>query len=134
MLVYAVGGEHPLRAAARAIVDAVTEGRSRATTTIEVVQEFARARARWHGRAEARVDAIRYATLFAPLLSQEVADLEAGLALFERYERLGSFDAVLAATAMRVAPSAFVSADRAFDDVEGLPFVGLASARAAGLV
>jgi len=128
VLVYAVGVEHPLRRPATGLVERIAEGRIRATTTIEVVQEFAHVRARRHGRADAVALARHYATLLAPLLVTEAADLEDGLRLFAWNDRLGSFDAVLAAATARVDPHVLVSSDRAFADVEGLRFVDLAEA------
>ncbi len=127
VLVYAVGGEHPLRGPAEAVVEAATEGRIRATTTIEVVQEFAYARARRYGRRNAVTLGRKYATLLSPLLVTEQADLEDGLRLFARYDGLGSFDALLAAVARRVQPEAFVSSDRGFSGVHNLRFVELGS-------
>lgn len=45
--------------------------------------------------------------------------MQRGLALFEHAERLGAFDAVLAATASAAGAEALVSADAAFSAVEG---------------
>jgi predicted nucleic acid-binding protein len=45
-------------------------------------------------------------------------DLNEGLRLFARSDRLGAFDAVLAATARGVNATAIVSADRAFADAD----------------
>ena len=127
VLVYAVGREHPLRRPAEAVVGAATEGRIRATTMIEVVQEFAHVRARHYGRRNAVALARNYATLLAPLLVTEPGDLEAGLRLFARHEGLGAFDALLAAVAKRVEPTAFVSSDRGFRGVRSLRYVELGS-------
>lgn len=128
VLVYAVGVEHPLRRPATGLVARIADGRIRATTTIEVVREFAHVRSRRQGRADAVALARHYATLLAPLLVTEATDLEAGLRLFAGHDRLGSFDAVLAAASTRVEPAALVSSDRAFADVDGLIFVDLAEA------
>jgi predicted nucleic acid-binding protein len=54
-------------------------------------------------------------------------EVEAGLQLFSRYQRLGSFDAVLAAVALNRQLDALVSADQAFGDVPNLPWVDPAS-------
>jgi uncharacterized protein len=54
-------------------------------------------------------------------------DVDVGLRLFERHERLGSFDAVLAAAALRLEIEALVSGDAAFSSVPKLPFVALDS-------
>lgn len=123
VLVYAKGAAHPLRDPCRRLIDAIAEGRLDATSTVEVIQELVHVRAQ---RRE-RPDAVRlggdYADLLAPLLTVEDEHLRHGLSLFERNERLGAFDAVLAATAIDVNASAFVSADGDFAHVAGLPHV-----------
>jgi hypothetical protein len=127
VLVYAVGAEHDLRASARRLMRAVAAGTVAATTTAEVIQGFAHAFARRRGRTLAVVQASRYVEGLSPLLRPRREDLEAGLSLFERHPRLHAFDCVLAATAVSRDPRAFVSADRGFADVDGLPFVELGS-------
>ena len=134
VLVYAVGSEHALRGPAQKLVEAIAAGRVRATTTVEVVQEFLHARARRRGRNDAVSLARDYATLLAPLLVTEPADLDDGLRLFERHERLGAFDAVLAAAVRRVGPEALVSADTAFASVRGLSFLALDSQAVTAMV
>lgn len=57
----------------------------------------------------------------APLLAVEREHLERGLALFERVEGLGAFDAVLAAAAIVAGATTLVSVDSGFADVPGLP-------------
>jgi predicted nucleic acid-binding protein len=124
VLVYAVGSDHPLQAPCRAVVAAIGRGELAATTTVEVIQEFAHVRARRRSRAEARTTAIRFVDLLSPLVEPNGDDLIAGLALFERHESLGAFDGVLAATVLnRVELSGLMSADRAFAEVEGLRLV-----------
>ena len=49
--------------------------------------------------------------------------LRRGLDLYERHERLGAFDAILAATAVDAGAVALVSGDLAFDQVEQLTVV-----------
>lgn len=123
ILVYAVGADHPLAESCRAIVDAVANGRVAATTTAEVVQEFAHVRSRRRGRTDAVALARDFATLLAPLLVVDEAALAQGLRLYEALEQLGAFDAVLAAAAVAAGADALVSADRAFSTVPGLPVV-----------
>ncbi len=125
VLVYAVGADHPLREPSRGLVEAVEQGRLRATTTLEVIQEFAHVRARRRGRQDAVRHARAYADVFAPLLLPVREDLDRGLALFRRHGRLGAFDALLAATAIRAGAEALVSADRAFAGVGGVRFIEL---------
>lgn len=122
VLVYAKGADHPLREPCRRLIEAIAVGAVAATTTVEVIQEFAHVRARRRGRADAASLAADYAQLLAPLLSVTAEDLSAGLQLFEREERLGAFDAVLVAAAARRA-DAIVSADVAFAVAPGIVHV-----------
>jgi uncharacterized protein len=123
VLVYAKGADHPLRDPCRRLIDAIAEGGLEATTTVEVIQEFVHVRAQRRARSDAVALGRDYADLLAPLLMVEDEHLRRGLALFERSERLGAFDAVLAAAALDTDVSALVSADGAFAHVRGLPHV-----------
>lgn len=114
VLVYAVGTDHRLRDPCRELVRAVAAGEIEATTSIEVIQEFVHVRARRRGGTDAVRVGSDYAEILAPLLIVDASDLLSGLALFERGERLGAFDAVLAATASARGATALVSADAAF--------------------
>jgi uncharacterized protein len=114
VLVYAKGAEHSLRAPCRELVEAIAEGAVQATTSVEVIQEFVYVRARRRGRQDAAATGSDYAELLSPLLDVTREDLRRGLALFERSDRLGAFDAVLAAAAMGRNANALVSADVAF--------------------
>ncbi len=125
VLVYAVGDDHALRDPARALLAAAADGALRATTTPEVIQEFAHVRARRRDRAEAAALAESYADLLSPLLEVGEADLREGLRVFERAEALGAFDAVLAAVALRAGATALVSADRSFATVRRLAVLDL---------
>jgi predicted nucleic acid-binding protein len=127
VLVYAIGTEHPAREPARRVIEAVTDGRTEATTTLDVIQEFVHVYSRRRPRSEAVLTGRRYATLLAPLAVPGPNELEAGLQLFEQHDGLGAFDAVLAATAQASDARALVSADRAFAAVKRLPFVELGS-------
>jgi predicted nucleic acid-binding protein len=120
VLAYAVGTDHPLREPCRAIIRAIQSGAVAATTTIEVIQEFAHVRGRRHGRHDASILAQEYAGLLQPLIVLDELDLMRGLELFEEQDRLGAFDALLAAAAIRRGTRALVSADQAFGEVSGL--------------
>jgi predicted nucleic acid-binding protein len=117
VLVYAKGAEHPLRNPCRELVGAITDGEVQATTSVEVIQEFAHVRARRRGRHDAAATARDYAELLSPLLSVTREHLLQGLALFERSERLGAFDSVLLAAAAGSGATALVSADTAFAEI-----------------
>lgn len=124
VLVYAVGSEHPLRNPCRAVIAAIGTGRLAATTTVEVLQEFAHVRARRRGREDAAEVTARYARLLAPLITLDADDLTAGLAHFRSLPQIGAFDAVLAAVAQRRAHvHALLSADRAFAAVPQLTYL-----------
>jgi predicted nucleic acid-binding protein len=137
VLVYAVGGDHALRTPCRGVVEMVRDGTVRATTTLQVIQEFAHVRARRRSRQDAATLALNYASGLGPLTRPEIDDLVDGLGLFEASTSLGPFDAVLAATARRRG-WALASADRSFAQVPGLAHLDpaqpsfLADATAAG--
>ena len=114
VLVYAKGQNHPLRKPCRALIEAIAERRIEATTTVEVIQEFVHVRARRRDRADAASLGRDYAELLSPLLQPTIDDLNGGLALFERTQTLGAFDAVLAVCAARAGIDAIVSADSGF--------------------
>jgi len=123
VLVYAKGTDHPLRAPCRDLVQAIAERRVAATTSVEAIQEFVHVRARRRGREDAAALGRDYAELLAPLLAPTGEDLARGLAWYERCERLGAFDAVLAAAAAAAGARALVSADAAFGELNELPHV-----------
>jgi hypothetical protein len=123
VLVYAKGANHPFRDPCRRLIDAIAQGELEATTTAEVIQEFVHVRAQRRARSDAVALGRDYADLLTPLLTIEDEHLLRGLSLFERNERLGAFDAVLAATALDTDASALVSADSAFAHVSDLPHI-----------
>lgn len=127
ILIYAVGVEHPLRAPARALLSMVRDGTVRATTTIEVIQEFAHVRSYRRSRADAASLAKEYGVALSPLVRPEEEDLVDGLDLFSASSALGAFDAVLAGTARR-RNWPLASADRLFAQVEGLSLLNPSSA------
>ena len=120
---YALGSEHPLREPCRRLVVAIGDGHLAATTTTDVIQEFAHAYSRRRPRTAAAAHARRYLSLLAPLLSATDVDVEEGLRLFELYDELDAFDAVLASIALANRAEALVSADRAYESVRELHHV-----------
>lgn len=96
--------------------------RLEATTTPEVIQEFAHVVARRLSRSDAVDLARRYADFLAPLLTIEAEHLERGLSLFEQHPQLGAFDAVLASATI-ANDATLVSADADFALVPGLRHV-----------
>lgn len=126
ILLYAVGMEHPLREPCRAVLLAHQSGLLQAATTLEVIQEFAHVRSRRRSRASA-VNLARDYLKALQIISIERDDLELGLDYYERHSRLGSFDCVLAAVAVRRRARALISADRAFASVPELPWIDVAT-------
>lgn len=127
VLVYAVGADHPLREPARRLVAAVADGTVQASTTPEVLQEFAHVRSRRRGRDDSRTLTLEYADLLAPLLVVETRHLTVGLDLWRAHPELGAVDAVLAAVAL-AHDAPLVSADAAFGAVPTLEWLDLSTA------
>lgn len=123
VLLYAKGADHPLRDPARRVIAAVADGELEATTTVEVIQEFVHVRARRRGRADAVALGKDYVDLLSPLLAVTVEQVHRGLEIFMRCERLGAFDALLAAATLSVGADALVSADAAFGTVPALTHI-----------
>jgi uncharacterized protein len=123
VLVYAKGEDHPLRDPCRDLIAAIADRQVEATTTVEVIQEFVHVRARRRDRGDAAGLGRDYSELLAPLLTPTIEDLQAGLAIFERNDALGAFDAVLAACATSAGIAALVSADAAFASIAEISHV-----------
>lgn len=123
VLMYASGGNHPLKAPCDKIILAIADDDLVATTTPEAIQEYAHIFARRRGRRAAVERATEFATLLAPLLPTEHEHLAAGLQLWADNEQLGAFDAIFAAVALDTKYATIVSADRAFTSVPGLNHV-----------
>jgi hypothetical protein len=104
------------------LLTAIGDGRLEATTTAEVIQEFAHARARRRTRADAASLARDFAETLSPLLVVDQETLDLGLTLFAQ-SQLGAFHAVLAAAALAHETDALVSADHTFATVPRLEHV-----------
>lgn len=126
VLVYAVGGDDPLADPARRLMAAIAAGQISATTTVEVVQEFAHVRSRRRSRTDAASLARHYLTLLGPLVSTSLDDVDRGLEMWTAHEALGAFNSVLLAASVRVGAQALISADQALAGVAGAPVVNLA--------
>lgn len=122
IMVYASGDAHSLQAPCQKLLAAQTSRQIDASTTLEVIQEFAHVRARRRPRADAAELARAFIMLLDPLPTQ-ATDLVLGLRIYETVPALGAFDAVLAAVALNRNAETLVSADRAFGGVPGLRWV-----------
>ena len=121
VLVYAVGGEHPLRRPAQRLLNAVESGGISATTSVLVIQEFIHVYARRGGQAAAVGAARAYVDLLEPLLPAEQILVGGALNIVASFS-LRSTDALIAATAIHEART-LVSADRDFSRVLGLNLI-----------
>ncbi len=126
VLVYATGDTHPLREPAIQLLRDVVESRVSATTTPEVLQEYANVRAHRRDRSSARDQAERFAELLGPLTTVSTRDVLDGLRLWEGTQSPGAFDAVLAALSLSRSWT-LVSADRGFAHVDDLDWIDLAT-------
>lgn len=127
VLIYAVGSDHPLRKPSQRVFDEVAAGSLPATTTADVIQEFAHIYARRRPRQDAVRQARKFAAVLSPLLEVTDAAVGPALRLFESHSGLNAFDALLAAAAIQADARALVSADRAFAGIRRLSFVELGS-------
>lgn len=120
VFLYARGREHPLRNACRTIVAAAARQDVMLEASVEVVQEFAHILLRRDvPREVALADAadVRSQCL---LHDFDTGVLAEALRLLGAYPVLGVRDAVHAATALRAGIGAILSADVAFEALDGL--------------
>ena len=117
VVMYAAGGDHPLRAPCGRILDRIGKGDLDAVTSAEVVQEivhrFVAIRQPAVGAAMAR----RTMDTFAPVLPITHALMRRVPELAARYPRLQARDLVHVATCIHEGISEIISPDRAFDEV-----------------
>jgi uncharacterized protein len=125
VLLFAFGTGHELDEPARRLIEAITDGRLRATTTVAVIEEFVHVHSRYRSRHEAVQLGSRYIDLLGPLVVSSEDALRRSLPLFDRHRQVGAFDAVLAATTMEIGAEALVSGDGGFASIPSLPFVPL---------
>lgn len=120
VFVYAVGEEHPYRAACQSIVERAGSGHLAGEASVELVREFVHVRARRTGDRKGALHAAGRVTQLCRLHAFEPADLPMMLNLLSQHERLGARDAVMAATALNRGVSVILSPDRAFEGIAGL--------------
>lgn len=123
VLIYAVGADHPLRAASREIVAAAGAGELELHASVEMVQEFAFHRMR-RGDRLAAVRQARDVAGLCILHDFDRAVMQTALDLIADSDTLGGRDAVHAATAVQHGLSIIISPDTAFDNIPGLRRIG----------
>lgn len=120
VLMYAAGGEHPLKRPCRIVVDAIGARSLEATTSAEVVQEIVHrylAIGRAAGGLALAEDAM---DLFAPVLPITHALMRRVPDLARRYPDLSARDVIHVATCIHEGITEIISTDRGFDRVSEL--------------
>ncbi len=120
IIMYAAGGEHPLRDPSRRILSRIGEGELDGVISVEVIQEilhrFISVRRPTLGQAQAS-EAMDF---FAPVLPISHALMRRVPDLLGRYPDLDARDLVHVATCIHEGITQIISPDRAFDQVVGL--------------
>ena len=127
-LVYAVGDDHERRASSRALIDAALRGTITARTTSQIIMEFAHVRGRRRDRTDAASLARDFSDLLGPLETTTAPDVATALTLWQDNPRIGSFDALLLAVAVRTGAEAIVSEDAGLARVGIVPVMTAAKA------
>jgi predicted nucleic acid-binding protein len=118
VLMYAAGGEHPLREPCRTIVDGIGRRSISAVTSIEVVQEILH-RYLSIGRAAGGIAlAEETMDLFAPVLPITHALMRRVPEIARRYPALSARDLIHVATCIHEGITEILSTDRGFDAVQ----------------
>jgi predicted nucleic acid-binding protein len=118
VLMYAAGGEHPLREPCRTIVDGIGKRSISAVTSIEVVQEILH-RYLSIGRAAGGIAlAEETMDLFAPVLPITHALMRRVPEIAQRYPGLSARDLIHVATCIHEGITEILSTDRGFDGVQ----------------
>lgn len=120
VFLYAAGAEHPHKAACIEILRAVSEGRLKANTSVEVVQEILYVYLRRGLRQEAERLCGNVMKLFPALLPVTREDMLGAMSLVSRYEGLPARDLIHAACMIHNGMDTIVSVDRHFDQMAEL--------------
>lgn len=120
VFLYAIGAQHPLKAASQRVLERVGEGELDAVSSTEVVQEILYVLTR-RGFRETGLKLARHATqLLGGLLPVTQDDLLTACDLIELYPGLSTRDAIHAATMLNNGISEIITADCHFDEVRGI--------------
>ncbi len=117
VIMYAGGGDHPLREPCRQIIERVGAGELDAVTSVEVVQEIVHRFMAMRRPDIAGTMARRTMDTFAPVIPMTHALMRRVPDLIDRYPTLSARDLVHVATCLHEGISEIVSPDRGFDVV-----------------
>jgi predicted nucleic acid-binding protein len=120
VVMYAAGGDHPMRDACRRIIDRISDGSLDAATSAEVIQEILH-RFLSIGRPESGATLVeRTQDLMAPVLPITHALMRRVPLLAGRYPFLAARDVVHIATCIHEGITDIITPDRGFDQVTEL--------------
>ena len=117
VIMYAGGGDHPLRDPCGRIIAGIGDGEIDAVTSAEVVQEILHRFISIRRPDAGRIQAMEVLDLFAPVLPITHALMRRVPDLAEAYPRLAARDLVHVATCIHEGIAEIVSPDRGFDQV-----------------
>jgi predicted nucleic acid-binding protein len=117
VIMYAGGGDHPLREPCRRIIDRIGAGELDAVTSAEVVQEIVHRFMAIRRPDIAGAMARRAMETFAPVIPMTHALMRRVPDLIDRYPTLSARDVVHVATCIHEGISEIVTPDRGFDVV-----------------
>jgi predicted nucleic acid-binding protein len=117
VIMYAAGGEHPLRDPCGRIIAGIGDGDIDAVTSVEVIQEIFHRFVSVRRPEIARAQAIEALDLFAPVLPLTHALMRRIPELARKYPLLGARDLVHVATCIHEGITDIISPDRGFDQV-----------------
>jgi uncharacterized protein len=120
VIMYAAGGEHPLREPCGRIIAGIGDGDIDAVTSAEVIQEILHRFISLRRPEIGRIQAIEALDLFAPILPLTHALMRRAPDLARKYPSLDARDLVHVATCIHEGISEIVSPDRGFDQVAEL--------------
>ena len=115
ILMYAAGGEHPLRDPCRAIVEAIGARSLAAATSVEVLQEILHRYVAINRASDGVALAEQTMDLFAPVMPITHALMRRIPDLARRYPALSARDLIHVATCVHEGMTEIVSADSGFD-------------------
>lgn len=120
LFIYAIGVDHPYRDASAAALQSVRAGDIEANVSTEILQEVLNL---YHRRGQLTIGFQLFDDLIRQFPAPYVVDLKTMMsarAILELHPEIDSRDAVHAATALQHNLEGIISADRAFDRIEGL--------------
>jgi predicted nucleic acid-binding protein len=120
IIMYAAGGEHPLRDPSRRILSRIGDGELDGVISVEVVQEILHRFVRIRRAETGYAQATETLDFFAPVLPITHAMMRRVPDLAVKYPSLDARDLVHVATCIHEGITQIISPDRAFDQVAEL--------------